>query len=348
MDNGIRKRDISMDALRIVAAVAVILLHASAGYFNCPVSSAQWMVANVYNSATRWCVPVFVMISGAFLLQKEIPVKLLYTKYIKHLVVLLLSWNAIYNIPRLREFPSSLSDVVACFLSPGKIHLWFLYMLIGVYVAIPFLKKIVDGGLTKYLLCLWLVFGIALTGVDRGALFGERFFFLDYYVMRFSFSMNFVGYFVLGYYLYREAALSKKMRQLIYALGIIGYMGMVVGTYFLSLQRGGLHEFFYDNLFILNVFTSVAVFVLFRSTPPESFCRRNEPKMSRLITTCSDLSLGVYLIHLVPLRLSYHAVKFFGLHAVVEIPMRVLLTVPVCFFVIWLMRKISLLRFFVK
>ncbi|MFZ4557738.1 MAG: acyltransferase family protein, partial [Pseudanabaena sp.] len=61
-----------VDKARIFAVIAVIVLHVSAIVvvgikdFNDP----QWWFGNIYDSMVRWCVPVFVMISGALLLSE--------------------------------------------------------------------------------------------------------------------------------------------------------------------------------------------------------------------------------------------------------------------------------------
>lgn len=67
-----RERIIYIDILRILATFAVVLLHSAA----IPVSdnnpnTINWQFGNFYDSIARWCVPMFVMISGVFFLQNE-------------------------------------------------------------------------------------------------------------------------------------------------------------------------------------------------------------------------------------------------------------------------------------
>lgn len=57
------------DVLRILATFAVIVLHLSAQHWaDTDVYSRSWQAFNLYDSAVRWAVPVFVMISGALFL----------------------------------------------------------------------------------------------------------------------------------------------------------------------------------------------------------------------------------------------------------------------------------------
>ena len=54
-----------VDGTRCVAALAVVLLHAAASAVtdSSLLGSSGWWAANLFDSATRWCVPVFVMLS---------------------------------------------------------------------------------------------------------------------------------------------------------------------------------------------------------------------------------------------------------------------------------------------
>ena len=57
------------DFLRVFAIFAVIFLHVAVnGQDKMPSQSYEWQIFNLYNGLVRWCVPVFVMVSGMFLL----------------------------------------------------------------------------------------------------------------------------------------------------------------------------------------------------------------------------------------------------------------------------------------
>lgn len=60
-------RVLYLDLLRIFCIFSMMLLHVCAiPWYSVPVSSFAWQVLNVYDSSVRFCVPVFVMISGVF------------------------------------------------------------------------------------------------------------------------------------------------------------------------------------------------------------------------------------------------------------------------------------------
>lgn len=61
-----------LDLLRIISALAVIVIHLASDrlVFSTP-NSFEWQSLNLLNSISRFCVPVFVMISGALFLEKK-------------------------------------------------------------------------------------------------------------------------------------------------------------------------------------------------------------------------------------------------------------------------------------
>lgn len=67
-------REFRFDVLRVIGAFSVVWLHVSAVVVrNDPdLRSMTWWVGNVADALSRWCVPVFVMLSGAMLLDGKI------------------------------------------------------------------------------------------------------------------------------------------------------------------------------------------------------------------------------------------------------------------------------------
>lgn len=60
------------DILRIVASFSIVLLHVSASYWSVvDVQSGEFAVMTIYNSVTRFAVPIFFMLSGLFLVSPD-------------------------------------------------------------------------------------------------------------------------------------------------------------------------------------------------------------------------------------------------------------------------------------
>ncbi|HAK29628.1 MAG TPA: acyltransferase, partial [Sphingobacterium sp.] len=83
--------------LRIVAIFLVILIHSSSGYLNSnEFESFDWSYANWLNSFSRFAVPLFVVISGALLLQKDESTGQFYRKRLLKIVPPFLFWSIVY------------------------------------------------------------------------------------------------------------------------------------------------------------------------------------------------------------------------------------------------------------
>lgn len=66
-------REKNLDLLRVIAAFLVVMLHTSVRptMVNIHQPTASFTVANLFNAATRVAVPIFVLLSGAFLLDNQ-------------------------------------------------------------------------------------------------------------------------------------------------------------------------------------------------------------------------------------------------------------------------------------
>ena len=69
--NIIIDRKSNMDALRAISAFLIVLLHVSADYWAAAdLNSYKFIVMTFYNGLCRSAVPLFLMISGMFMIPK--------------------------------------------------------------------------------------------------------------------------------------------------------------------------------------------------------------------------------------------------------------------------------------
>ena len=158
-------RTLYFDILRILATFAVIFLHSACASWDMDNFSFDWNVRNIYDSAVRWCVPVFVMISGALFLnpEKHISIKKLYTKNIVRIITAFFLWGTIYAAYNF--FINNDHNLIGFVLNIlyGQFHFWFLFMIVGVYISIPILRQIAQNKTaTKYFLIMAFVFTFIL------------------------------------------------------------------------------------------------------------------------------------------------------------------------------------------
>lgn len=151
------------DVLRILATFAVIVLHLSAQHWaDTDVYSRAWQAFNLYDSAVRWAVPVFVMISGALFLSGSQSIGHILKKNVSRLVTAFIFWSALYAVFMVNFEGCPTTLILQQFLN-GHYHMWFLFMIVGLYLIVPFLRPIVrDEKLLRYFLLLTLIFTFLL------------------------------------------------------------------------------------------------------------------------------------------------------------------------------------------
>ena len=290
------KRIISFDVMRVVAAFAVVFQHIGGQNWTDVFPSAEWEIRNIYVSFAQWSVPVFFMISGALFLSPDKPVciKRLFGKNLLRIVYAFLFWSAIFEIYSIIGQDTSLKVALLSILK-GPAHFWFLKVMIGIYLFVPVLKSVVANRQAfRYLVlfCVVTSFVVLPIFVHVG-LFKEHWTTLmkDYYDSFGILSLEFISYFVLGYYLY-SSSFGKRVKYFIYLLGIVGLVGSALGTHVCSHYVGYTYGYFYDDMHPLVMLVAVAVFVFVKE-----HCKAYSPSVQRIIVDFSNCSLGIYLVH---------------------------------------------------
>lgn len=224
--SNITSRTVYFDYLRVFATFAVIILHVSAqNWYSTDVNGFDWQVFNFFDSIVRWSVPVFVMISGALFLNREIPLKKIYSKYVFRMAAAFAVWTIIYAYFSNGDILNRVSQIIS-----GHYHMWFIWMIVGLYICIPFIKLLIkDDKITRYFLLLAFIFAflipwlVTLTNDFAGGLVIKGVSILNGNVsdMNIHIVLGYTSYFILGYYL-AKTELSKKQRRIIYVLGLGG------------------------------------------------------------------------------------------------------------------------------
>lgn len=263
-------------------------------------NTSAWSVFNVYNSLVRWCVPVFVMLSGAFLLdpKKSERLPILFLRILRIFAALVV-WAAVYALVNhvaaggslsLRGFKSALWSAV---LGNTHYHLWFLYMIIGLYLVTPILRAFVRGASRAdfhWFFALTFVVAFLLPTLlkfrpsQTVSLYLSR---LDIHLV-----LGYVGYYVAGYYL-KHFTINRVAEAILYVLGAAGGFATVYGTSVLSRRAGAFNDLLYSNMAPNVCAMAVAVFVLFRYVLGISDERDRRRRMSGV----AKLSFGIYLVH---------------------------------------------------
>lgn len=288
-------RTIYFDYLRVFATFAVMILHISAqNWYSTDINGVQWQIFNFFESITRWGVPVFLMISGALFLNRDITIKKIYTKYILRMITSYFIWSAIYALFAV----GSTQDKITEFWS-GHYHMWFILMIIGTYMCIPCIKLIISNEHDlKYYLLLTFLFAFAIPEfITFSKDFGNELVIktaniIKQYVntMNLNIFLGYTSYFILGYYI-NKITLNKKQRLIIYILGGLGFISTIGLSSIITLKTQTPSKNYYGN-FTVNMFLEAfAVFTWFK------YKKYNNHKLNVFIQKLSKYSFGAYLIH---------------------------------------------------
>lgn len=342
--NNREKRIISFDILRVIASFAVVMLHISGGKFFSSYPSYEWIIRIVYGSLVRWCVPVFIMISGALFLDlsKSISIKKLYTHNVFHILCVFLFWSLIYSVYNAIN-RGSMDILVLIEAIYGEYHLWFLKMLIGLYVAVPIMRIIVQNRrIEEYFIIISVVttfvIPMMITVIGLFNLSAKDFAEGLYKGFGLHIAAGYMGYFVLGHY-FNTYKLELRLIKVIYFLGCSSVASAILLTYWGSHHIGAACDAFYGYLNPLTLFESLAMFLFVSRI-------RINYRMQSFIIKLSGYCLGIYLIHELIHRMVYDFIGIDSstLNPFFFIPCLSLLIFIVSCFIIAVLAKIPIVR----
>ena len=145
--------------------MAIVLLHTVNGarvYHIDTVSVGESLAAYTVCAMLMWAVPCFLMVSGALLLDpnREITWGKIFGKYIRRMIVALVIFTAIFTV--IRHDPNAGTSLISEFFTGLAFnhcmaYLWYLYLMIGLYLMMPFYKKVAEKADTRLLDLLILI-----------------------------------------------------------------------------------------------------------------------------------------------------------------------------------------------
>lgn len=316
------------DLLRVAAILAVVTVHLSAQHWaDVEVSSRAWFAFNLYCSLGKWSVPVFVMISGALFLGREVDIRTILRKNVLRIAAVFFFWSGAYALIDFIFRRDTLAGALTQ-LAKGHYHLWFLFMIAGLYLLVPLLQKFTcDDALARYFLLLSFVFTFLLPQLSLFfSFFSPQLCLLLRTVTMYTylfFPLGFTVYFVGGYYLSRRI-FTRTQELVLYIAGAAGLLFSVFASLVYSRSQGVASDLFYTYNSFNNLLASVAIFVFAKqhlSLPRLS--KRDRTALRRL----SKYSFGVFLVHPMVIELLQHCgIDTFFCNAFFSVP---LLALPV-------------------
>lgn len=317
------KRIVFLDWLRVSACFMVILVHCiEPFYYGVPTglyiaskSDALWVT--LLNTPLRAAVPLFVMASSYLLVPVMTEFGTFFRKRLTRVLVPFLVWSVLYAVipvPGTGDVDAmgNLTTLLFNFVMTSSGHMWFVYMLLGIYLLMPvispWLEKI-SAKDEKIFLWIWafttvlpLLHPLAQQVTGSEYLWGEcqwNTFGTFYYVS------GFIGYVVLGHYLKTHVGEVSWKKTLAYALPfwIVGYV-VAAGGFWCMIPDAEAYPVSasYAEAFAMEarrgfctvgiMLQTVAYFLVLRKITCDGWIYR------KLVLPMSRLSYGIYLMHM--------------------------------------------------
>jgi surface polysaccharide O-acyltransferase-like enzyme len=301
--SAIPKRLLHADIIRAIATVSVVLLHASVLYIDRwqQVPLSWWWLGNIAHSLSRCAVPLFILLSGSLLLNSS-KIESLATFWRKRLTKLLIPFG-LWSIVYLAVAPSPeaatqswLSRLMSLMRQPAYGHLWFLYMILGLYLVTPILRVLVrhaDRSLLRYYIALWFMFCQAIPFIQT------LFKLPSFYLINFFNINGFIGLFVLGYYL-ETTKLTPKQRRSAGWIALISWLTIAIATAFIQNPTTGKpFDLVYEVNSPLSLGLAAGLFIWIKGLPHAELSY-HYARTYRAIRQISGASFTIYLAHMIP------------------------------------------------
>ncbi|MDO5849819.1 MAG: acyltransferase family protein [Methanobacteriaceae archaeon] len=369
------KRIFYYDSLRALAIIGVIACHVSAPFvvnMNI-INTPGWILSVFFNSFREFSIPIFVMISGALLVNKDYQIRTFIKKKFNRILIPYIFWVIMFILFAIITFTLGLtiSNVNHMSLSfiykiifgyPGYARVfWFVWMILVVYIVLFILNKLIkkvnienfNSKVYKSILILLLIYSIIVSL----KLFSPMQHTFIYY-------LSFTGYAVLGYYLAktdftttkfgkRFCINEKKILIASFILSILFYIIVLLDIIILTNNAGKYTSLSHFNIIKLILVTNI--FLFFRyfeeydgKTIKSTYNKIKEGIIGKLINSLSKYSFGIYLSHILVLK--FYLIYVFnninlGNHNPIKwVPFLLIITLVTSWILVWAMSKVPYLE----
>ena len=318
-------RIVWVDLLRLIAMLMVITAHCTDMYNATPQEDPMAGFWGMFiGSMMRPSVPLFAMMTGLLLLPVNSSPSEFYRKRIPRVLIPMVLWSVLYYLvpwfTGLMGLDKSIISVMFPYVyEPSQelgatlkniaqipftfnfytTHMWYIYMLIGLYLLMPFFSawvKMNDKALTKAYLVLWGIslFLPYLMQVISPFIFGTCHW--NAYGT-FHYFAGFTGYLLLGHLMAKGNSLTTRK---VVALGIIMYLAGYAVTYLGFSTIGAKYTYAeapeLTQLFWLFCTPNVALMALGVFMIVQRI-KITSPKLQAILANTTKCSFGAYLMH---------------------------------------------------
>ncbi len=273
-----KPKDLDADVMRVLAAFFVVVIHVAA-------SSG----GVVYNCIARFSVPVFVILSGRYMLARKRSIPSLLKKN-AHFLLLMVCWSAVFYLVN-AALGLQPEEPVWVYLLTQPVHLWYLWACAALYLLVPVLYVFcthADQRVYGYFLLLAFLCGSVLTILLRIEMCPVLGVIVE--KMKLPYQLGFVFCFLLGDYLRRFPVEKRTAWKAGAVLLAAGTAGTVLGTLVLFGEEANwpLMSFFSPTVLC----AAVGFYLMFQAAAWDRIV-----KGGAWIHRLARATLGVYLLH---------------------------------------------------
>ena len=295
---GSKERVSQFSYIKTAACFAIVLLHCynSARVYHAEtLTDGQVTTAFAVCDSLMWAVPCFLMVTGALLLDRnrEIQLKKLFGKYIARMLIALVVFTAIFTVIR---HDASAGTSLASEFAEGLLfnhcmaYLWYLYMMLAVYLLMPLFKAIVNRATDRQLAILTAAVLLICSVLPLAAYLGiDAALYIPTWIV-------YGAYLFIGFLLYRHN-MDWRIAAAMLLICTVALPLITVRLAPTDIDPSGLTA--YNSPLV--VMQSAAVF---------SLMLRIKRKAGRLIESIDRCSFGIYLIHMIFVRLTMNELGF--------------------------------------
>ena len=358
-----------LDVVRFIAMFTVVCCHCTDPFNFYPGTAPNigeiklW--GAIYGSVLRPCVPLFVMITGALLLPVRGDASTFYKKRIPRVFYPFLIWSVLYNLfpwitgllglnPQiiLDFFPYAGEEVMRQSFSVSleyilmipfnfsilAVHMWYIYLLIGLYLYLPVFSAWVEKASERAKLMFLLAWGVTL-------LLPYYYQFVSNYLwgtcswnsfgMLYAFA-GFNGYLLLGHYLKNLEWSLKKTLTIGIPMFAVGYAVTFLGFRHITAlpeYTDEMLELFFTYCSLNVVMMTIPVFMLAKKV------KVNSERMKKALANLTVCGFGIYMIHYFFTGSSVVLMRAINMPIGLQIPVAAILAFAVSWGLVWLIYR---------
>ncbi len=358
-----------LDVVRFIAMFTVVCCHCTDPFNFYPGTAPNigeiklW--GAIYGSVLRPCVPLFVMITGALLLPVRGDASTFYKKRIPRVFYPFLIWSVLYNLfpwitgllglnPQiiLDFFPYAGEEVMQQSFSVSleyilmipfnfsilAVHMWYIYLLIGLYLYLPVFSAWVEKASERAKLMFLLAWGVTL-------LLPYYYQFVSNYLwgtcswnsfgMLYAFA-GFNGYLLLGHCLKNLEWSLKKTLAIGIPMFAAGYAVTFLGFRHITAlpeYTDEMLELFFTYCSLNVVMMTIPVFMLAKKV------KVNSERMKKALANLTVCGFGIYMIHYFFTGPSVVLMRAIDMPIGLQIPVAAILAFAVSWGLVWLIYR---------